>query len=110
MRPRPTQRATNVRYYAANREREIERVTRRQAATTAFLRELRSVPCADCGARFEGHQMDFDQRDPAAKIQGGTRMISRSSVERILAEVDKCDIVCANCHRLRTHERRSRAA
>jgi hypothetical protein len=38
-----------------------------------------------------------------------TRMIGRSGAERILAEVAKCDIVCANCHRLRTFERRMAA-
>ncbi len=61
------QRPTNVRYYAANRDTEIERVARRQAATTSFLRELREVPCFDCGERFAGHQMDFDHRNPAEK-------------------------------------------
>jgi hypothetical protein len=61
------QRANNVRYYAANREQEIQRVRRRQEATTAFLRELRDVPCTDCGGRFVPHQMDFDHRDPSQK-------------------------------------------
>ncbi len=97
------QRANNVRYYAANREREIERVTRRQAATAAFLRELREVPCADCGERFAGNQMDFDHRDPSDKrfeiCSGRAALKSR---EELLAEASKCDIVCANCHRLRT--------
>jgi hypothetical protein len=106
MHPRPSQRPTNVRYYSANREREIERVTRRQAATTAFLRELREVPCADCGGRFAGHQMDFDHRNPAEKtftICAGRA--SLKSREQIVAEVAKCDVVCANCHRLRSRRR-----
>jgi hypothetical protein len=74
----------NVRYYAANREREIERVTKRQAATTAFLRQLREVPCADCGGRFAGHQMDFDHRDQSQKrfslSSGGSAFKSRAEL------------------------------
>jgi hypothetical protein len=102
--PKPRdQRPTNVRYYASNRAREIERVRRRQVATTAFLRELREVPCADCGRRFAGHQMDFDHRDPREKafnlLTGRATLKSRA---QLLAEAAKCDVVCANCHRLRT--------
>jgi hypothetical protein len=103
MRPRSVQRAYNVRYYAANREREIARVTSRQAATTAFLRELRNVPCADCGGQFLPMQMDFDHRDPSTKsfnLTGG-RAALKSRVQ-LLAEAAKCDIVCANCHLRRT--------
>lgn len=103
---RRDQRAMNVRYYAANRAAEIERVTRRQAATTAFLRELREVPCADCGGRFAGHQMDFDHRVPAEKkfwlCSSRAALKSRA---QLLAEAAKCDVVCANCHRLRTRRR-----
>lgn len=99
-------RPQNVRYYAANREREIERVTRRQPATKAFLRKLREVPCADCGERFAGHQMDFDHRDPSEK--GFNICSSRAALksrEQLLAETAKCDVVCANCHRIRTRRR-----
>jgi hypothetical protein len=53
--------------------------------------------------------MDFDHRDPTVKVRGVTRMIM-GSIDRMLAEVDKCDIVCANCHRLRTFQRREKPA
>jgi hypothetical protein len=106
------QRPYNVAYYAANREREIERVTSRQAATKEFLRKLREVPCADCGGRFAPHQMDFDHRDPSEKkfwlCSGRAALKSR---EQLLVEAAKCDIVCANCHRLRTRrQHRARLA
>src|ERR671930_279392 len=101
------QRSFNAAYYAANRASEIERVRRRQAATTEFLRQLREVPCADCGGRFAGHQMDFDHRDPKHKsFNLSSSSASLKSREEILAEAPKCDVVCANCHRLRTRMRR----
>jgi hypothetical protein len=118
MPPRRDQRPKNVEYYAANRQREIDRVRRRQEATTAFLRELRQVPCHDCGNQFAPHQMDFDHREPRAKsftlCSGRAALKNReqilASVDRMLAEAAKCDIVCANCHRLRTFQRRMNGA
>jgi hypothetical protein len=70
-----------------------------------LLDQLRSVPCADCGGTFAQCSMDFDHRDPAIKVRSVTRMIN-GSIDRMMAEVAKCDIVCVNCHRLRTFERR----
>ena len=106
MRRTRDQRAFNVAYYRVNRAAEIQRVRRRQTATTEFLRQLREVPCADCGGRFVGHQMDFDHRDPATKrfwlCSGRAALKSR---DEILAEAAKCDVVCANCHRLRSRRR-----
>lgn len=101
---RPSQRPYNVRYYQRNRQREIDRVMTRQRATLQFLRELRKVPCKDCGGTYLPHQMDFDHRDPATKSFGLTW--SRAMLaprDRLLAEIAKCDIVCANCHALRTY-------
>jgi hypothetical protein len=51
--------------------------------------------------------MDFDHRDPGSKRSAVMRMIGRAGTARMLDEVAACDIVCANCHRLRTFRRRS---
>lgn len=102
---RPSQRPYNVAYYARNREAEIAKVVTRQRATLAWLRDLRRVPCADCGGTFPPYAMDFDHRDPSMKLfslgasKGATLLKSRAVLE---AEIAKCDIVCANCHRIRT--------
>ena len=97
------QRPYNVAYYARNRAREIERVVTRQRATVEWLRDLRRVPCPDCGGTFPPHVMDFDHRDPKAKLfslaADNVYLKNRALLE---AEVAKCDIVCANCHRIRT--------
>ncbi len=96
------QRAYNAAYYARHRDREIERDSRRQRAARDWLRELRRVPCMDCGESFEPHVMDFDHRDRSQKqfnVAGRNLLRRRGTV---LAEVAKCDIVCANCHRMRT--------
>lgn len=103
MATRGSQRPFNVSYYARNRAQEIERVRVRQAATLEFLRQLRRVPCADCGGTFEPYQMDFDHRDPTTKsfdlTTGRAMLMSR---DRLLEEVAKCEIVCANCHAVRS--------
>ena len=75
----------------------------RQAGTLEYLREIRQVPCADCGGRFKAYQMDFDHRDRSAKsfrLTSGRAMLMARS--RLLEEIGKCDVVCANCHRVRT--------
>jgi len=105
MRKRGSQRAANVAYYWRNRDLELNRVKVRQAGTIELLRELRDVPCMDCGRRFASHQMDFDHRDPATKsfnLTKGRAMLM--STQRLMAEVAKCDVVCANCHRVRTRD------
>ncbi len=98
------QRPYNVSYYRRNRQQEIDRVMTRQHATLEFLRDLRRVPCKDCGRRFQPHQMDFDHRDPKQKsfnVTTSRAMLMRR--ERLMLEVAKCDIVCANCHSVRTY-------
>lgn len=89
----------------ASRDLERKREYWRSQART--LDRLRDRPCADCAGRFPSCAMDFDHRDPGSKLNAVTRMIGRAGTARILEEAAKCDIVCANCHRLRTFERRA---
>src|SRR5712691_1079534 len=82
----------------------------RSRAQAKLLHELRAVPCADCGQKYPPFVMQFDHRDPATKTHLVTQMIGHAGTTRILAEVAKCDIVCANCHRQRTYDRRTMTA
>ncbi|MFN8518089.1 MAG: hypothetical protein U0667_01580 [Chloroflexota bacterium] len=100
------QREANREYYRRNREREIERVRARQDATRDLLRKLREQPCADCGHSFQPYQMDFDHLDSSVKafrLTAGSAMLAPRQV--IDNEVAKCEILCANCHRVRTRVR-----
>lgn len=85
----------------------LEQKRKRWRAQASVLNQLRDVPCMDCGCRYPPAAMDFDHRDSASKRSAVSRMIGRAGTARILEEVAKCDIVCANCHRLRTFRRRS---
>ncbi len=58
----------------------------------------------DCGFTGAPFYFDFDHRVPAEKSFGLARF--KGGYEMSLAEAKKCDLVCANCHRMRTHKQR----
>lgn len=89
------------------RSRDIERKRAYWRKQARMLDRIRRMPCMDCGRRFPPCAMDFDHRDPSSKRSAVMRMIGRAGTARILDEVAGCDIVCANCHRLRTFRRRA---
>lgn len=67
----------------------------------AWLAKVKDQPCADCGIKYPTVCMDLDHRDPSTKLfmVSSSAMRSRAA---LVAEVAKCDVVCSNCHRLRT--------
>lgn len=58
----------------------------------------RQHPCEVCG---EAHPacLDFHHREPARKVKGIAHMAVSHTKERVLAEIAKCIVLCANCHR-----------
>lgn len=60
---------------------------------------LKDVPCADCGDTFHYSQMDFDHVH-GEKVREVPLLKNKAA---ILKEAAKCDVVCANCHRERSH-------
>ena len=98
------QRAYHLRHQEYYAKLQAQRVTRNRS----MLRKAKSVPCADCRVVYPYYVMDFDHRPGEVKcfnlanVAGQTRI----SLARLEAEIAKCDVVCANCHRIRTHERR----
>lgn len=84
---------------AANTKLYIER-------NRAFVNEVKAEPCQDCGHCFDPEVMEFDH-DRGEKRQTISDLVRRaSSTANIADEIAKCDLVCANCHRLRTKSRR----
>ena len=69
------------------------------------LRTAKDAPCVDCGKRYPPCVMDFDHREGEVKTGNISVLAKQWSWERTLAEIAKCDIVCANCHRIRTAKR-----
>jgi hypothetical protein len=71
--------------------------------TALLLDYFASHPCMDCG-ETDPVVLEFDHlRDKRFNI--GTA-VTRYGWEAILAEIEKCEVVCANCHRRRTARRR----
>jgi len=60
----------------------------------------------DCRTRYPFYVMDFDHRDPSAKKYEPARLKTDVGWPTLLKELAKCDVVCANCHRKRSHSRR----
>ncbi len=64
--------------------------------------------CAECGYRAHAVALDFHHKDSETKaFTIATHRGLRSS--RLLAEMDKCEVLCANCHRVHTEMERQRA-
>lgn len=60
-------------------------------------------PCADCGNSYHPVAMDFDHRPGEVKTKDVAKIFTFAAV---MAEMAKCDLVCSNCHRVRTWKRR----
>ena len=83
-----------------------EKIKANTARVTKYRRNLKikavaylGGSCVSCGYNKSVLAMDFHHRDPTKKdfaisVTGATR-----SWERVKIELDKCDLLCANCHR-----------
>jgi hypothetical protein len=75
----------------------------KHAVKKAELVAYKGGICMDCKHVFPDCCFDFDHRDPFQKSYGiGEKITGRITVQELKLEVDKCDLVCANCHRIRT--------
>ena len=87
-------------YYAANFDRTI---------LAWILNKYEGIPCMDCMGIFVWRVMDFDHRPEELKsfnVASRNRLIATPErIAEIQKEIDKCDLVCANCHRMRTMNR-----
>jgi hypothetical protein len=74
----------------------------------AFAASLKTgKPCADCGIQYPPYVMQYDHvRGKKEFVISSQVSRGQVSMSRLLSEIEKCDLVCANCHAIRTFTRR----
>ena len=79
----------------------------RRERNRRIVDEIRdSTPCADCGMQYPAYAMDFDHFT-GEKVANVMDLVYRpAGLDTLRAEIDKCVVVCALCHRYRTYARK----
>ena len=91
-------------HYAKNKEDYIARNKIYEQTIRDHIDNLKSKPCHDCSQSFPPICMDFDHVN-GQKIQSVSQLMNSNSLKRLLLEIEKCELVCACCHRIRTQNR-----
>lgn len=87
------------------RKRESERISNYYKERLAVVNSHKDKPCTDCGKSYPPWVMDFDHVRGKKTQNIATMLSACAPMPRILKEISKCELVCANCHRQRTHDR-----
>ncbi|MEO8263129.1 MAG: hypothetical protein ABI566_11230 [Pseudolysinimonas sp.] len=84
--------------------RNVRRTARaRLAAYRRYLAIALAGGCVDCGNQ-DIRVLEFDHVR-GAKVANVARMVLDASLDRVIAEIEKCEVRCRNCHAIATYER-----
>ena len=97
-------------YYGSIEDREKKRKeangilhARRVEKCREYVRQhLQNNPCMDCG-NHDWEVLEFDHIDPKCKNENISQIMRRGSLSVLEQEMEKCEVVCANCHKKRTN-------
>lgn len=91
-------------HYVENKQDYIEKARKNSKKNVELVNKIKEeTPCKDCNNFYPCYVMDFDHlRD---KLYGIASITRAKSKKTLLDEIAKCEVVCSNCHRIRTHKR-----
>jgi len=100
------QKIATAKNYLKHRDVYIAQAHVRNAAhrkvARAMIDEARSIPCTDCKGEFPAVVMQFDHVNGNKEMNVADTIRGGWSMSRIQKEMNKCEVVCANCHAIRT--------
>ena len=106
------QAVASKRHYEANKDKIKSRTLKRNKnqnyknrGYVAFVKSL--FECVDCG-EDNTIVLEFDHVRGVKKSNVSDMANQSYSFKTIQKEIDKCEVRCANCHRIVTHERRQK--
>lgn len=93
-------------HYKRNKSVYVERAKKFTSEQTQSNRHnlflyLSDKRCVDCG-NPDFRVFDFDHKEGTKKVNNISNMVFRYNWNTILLEIEKCEIRCANCHRIKT--------
>lgn len=98
------QRAYQKKYYEENSQYYKDKASAKKQLIKQVVREAKSVPCTDCNVQYPYYVMQFDHIN-GDKIANISQMYKTGSLSKVRAEIEKCEVVCSNCHAERTFKR-----
>ena len=107
-------RISGIKHYSANKEimkiRAKTYTTNNRQKLREYINQLKKeTPCMDCEIKYPPCVLDFDHVIGKKKKNISSLISDSVSLETLQTEINKCEIVCANCHRIRTHLFKKRA-
>lgn len=97
----------DAQYWRMTRDERLRRRKERVADRVTWYRELKSaMACTDCSGVFHHAAMHWDHLPGTTKTCEVSELFRRGfRCRTILDEIAKCELVCANCHAVRTFNR-----
>lgn len=98
-----TNRVLALQYYHSHKEEQSKKHLDRAHEAKIKAIKLKGEKCSVCGITYNGENasiFDFHHIDPNEKEFNPKRVINSGLTTKALEELDKCVLVCANCHRL----------
>lgn len=93
-------------HYTNNKKYYVDKASRHKDEIKELVCKHKSVPCTDCKTSYPYWIMQFDHLyDKKFSIANWRNR--GYTIDKILNEIKKCEVVCANCHADRTHRRRN---
>jgi len=98
-------------YMARGRDARLARTRAHRGRARAWMASLKEgIPCHDCGEIYPVWVMHWDHLPEFEKLDAISVMVGSRAREAILEELKKCELVCGNCHVMRTVARARRAS
>lgn len=84
-----------------------EATVRKRARCRQLVQDFKSERgCESCGFNVHPAALHFHHLDPATKKFNIAHAAEYSKIENLMVEIDKCIVLCANCHAIRTAKER----
>lgn len=100
-----TEAAKTKRWRVAHPEEYREQYQTTHEKKKQILLDARASGCIKCGEKHPAC-LDFHHRDGLANKLGDIATMRRFGMKRLRAEIAKCDVLCANCHRKHHYDER----